>query len=100
MVSNPGWSYYASLAKEKFCDVIEYQVKKDDYSYYMDTRDLIEKAEQYHPRLIVITSPHNPTGCKMDGETLETIIKQNPDTMILLDEAYAGFTERILMSEG
>ena len=93
MVSNPGWSYYASLAKEKFCDVIEYQVKKDDYSYYMDTRDLIEKAEQYHPRLIVITSPHNPTGCKMDGETLETIIKQNPDTMILLDEAYAGFTE-------
>jgi len=93
MVSNPGWSYYASLAKEKFCDVIEYQVKKDDYSYYMDTRDLIEKAEHYHPKLIVITSPHNPTGCKMDGENLETIIKQFPDTMILLDEAYAGFTE-------
>lgn len=93
MVSSPGWSYYASLAEEKFCDVIEYQVKKDDYSYYMDTRDLIEKAEQYHPKLIVITSPHNPTGCKMDGETLETIIKRYPDTMILLDEAYAGFTE-------
>lgn len=93
MVPNPGWSYYASLAKEKFCDVIEYQVKKDDYSYYVDTRDLIDKAEQYHPKLIVITSPHNPTGCKMDGETLETVIKKNPDTMILLDEAYAGFTE-------
>lgn len=93
MVSNPGWSYYASLAKEKFCDVIEYQVKKDDYSYYVDTRDLIDKAQQYHPKLIVITSPHNPTGCKLDSETLETIIKQNPDTMILLDEAYAGFTE-------
>lgn len=93
MVSNPGWSYYASLAEEKFCDVIAYQVKKDDYSYYMDTRDLMDKAQQYHPKLIVITSPHNPTGCKMDGETLETIIKENPDTMILLDEAYAGFTE-------
>ncbi len=93
MVSNPGWSYYASLAKEKFCDVIEYQVKKDDYSYYVDTRDLIDKAEQYCPKLIVITSPHNPTGCKMDGETLEMIVKQNQDTMILLDEAYAGFTE-------
>jgi len=93
MVSNPGWSYYASLAKEKFCDVIEYQVKKDDYSYYVDTRDLFDKAKQHRPKLIVITSPHNPTGCKMDGETLETIVKQNPDTMILLDEAYAGFTE-------
>lgn len=93
MISNPGWSYYSSLAKEKFCNVIEYRIMKDDYSYYMDTKDLIEKATEYHPKLIVITSPHNPTGCKMDGETLETIIKHNPDTMILLDEAYAGFTE-------
>lgn len=93
MVSNPGWSYYSSLAKEKFCNVIEYKIKKDDYSYYMDTKDLIEKAAKYHPKLIVITSPHNPTGCKMDGETLETIIRHNPDTMVLLDEAYAGFTE-------
>lgn len=93
MVSNPGWSYYASLAKEKFCDVIEYQVKKDDYSYYMDAKELLDKAERYHPRLIVITSPHNPTGCKMDGETLEMVIKRNPDTLVLLDEAYAGFAE-------
>lgn len=93
MVSNPGWSYYASLAKEKFCDVIEYQVKKDDYSYYMDTKELIDKAKKHHPKLIVITSPHNPTGCKIDGEILETIIKQNQDTLVLLDEAYAGFTE-------
>jgi len=93
LVSNPGWSYYASLAKEKFCDVIEYSIKKDDYSYFMDTKELLEKAKEYHPKLIIITSPHNPTGCKIDGETLETIIQQNPDTLILLDEAYAGFAE-------
>lgn len=93
MVSNPGWSYYTSLAKEKFCNVILYEIRKDDYSYYVDTRDLLEKAEKYHPKLIVITSPHNPTGCRIDSKSLETIIVQNPDTLILLDEAYAGFSE-------
>lgn len=93
MVSSPGWTYYASLAKEKFCNVIEYEIRKDDYSYYIDTGDLLEKAEKYHPKLIVITSPHNPTGCRIDSKSLETIIVQNPDTLILLDEAYAGFSE-------
>ncbi len=93
LVSNPGWSYYSSLAKEKFCQVIEYTIKKDDYNYYFDTRDLLTKIKKYHPKLIVITSPNNPTGCKIDHVYLEKIIHDNPDSLILLDEAYSDFTE-------
>lgn len=93
MLSTPGWNYYESLAKEKFCEVVHYKVCRDDYTYYIDTKDLLEKAEKYNPKLIVIMSPHNPTGCKIKGETLELIIKKYPNTLVLLDEAYAGFTE-------
>lgn len=93
LVSNPGWNYYASLAREKFCNVYYYDVLKDDYAYYMDVEDILKKAKQYQPKIIVITSPHNPTGCKIDGNVLEMIIKENPDSLVLLDEAYWGFSE-------
>jgi histidinol-phosphate/aromatic aminotransferase/cobyric acid decarboxylase-like protein len=93
LTSNPGWSYYGSLAKEKFCEVYYYDVLKDDYTYYMDVEDILRKARQYNPKIIVITNPHNPTGCKMKGNAIETIIKQNPESLILLDEAYWGFSE-------
>lgn len=93
LLSNPGWSYYASLAREKFCNVYYYNVLKDDYAYYMDVEDILKKAKRHQPKLIVITSPHNPTGCKIDGNALEMVIKENPDSLVLLDEAYWGFSE-------
>ncbi len=93
LTSNPGWSYYASLAREKFCDAYYYDILKDDYSYYVDVEDILKKAEKYNPKIIVITSPHNPTGCKIDGKAIELIVKENPESLILLDEAYWGFSE-------
>ncbi len=93
LTSNPGWNYYESLAKEKFCEVFYYRVVKDDYLYYMDMEDILKKAAQYHPKIIVITNPHNPTGCRIDGKMVETIVKENPESLVLLDEAYWGFSE-------
>lgn len=93
LLPNPGWNYYESLAKEKFCNVVYYSVRADDYTYYNDVKDLLDVAEKTGAKLILINSPHNPTGCKIDGNSLETIIKFNPDTLILLDQAYWGFYE-------
>lgn len=96
LVSDPGWRYYASLAREKFCEVYTYHVLKDDYSYYLDVKDLLEKAQQYHPKIIVITSPHNPTGCALDEKAIERIVTENPESLILLDQAYWGFAEEAI----
>lgn len=93
LMPDPGWSYYSSLAREKFSEVHYYQVLKDDYTYYMDVEDILLKAAKYQPRIIVITTPHNPTGCKMDGHTIELIVKKNPESLVLLDQAYWGFSE-------
>lgn len=93
LVSDPGWSYYASLAEEKFCEVHTYRVSKDDYSYYVDMKDLLEKARRYGPRIIVLTSPHNPTGCILDEASIERVVRENPDSLVLLDQAYWGFSE-------
>ncbi len=52
LVPNPGWNYYDSLAKEKFCDVFYYHVRKDDYTYYMDIEDLLKKHLNIVPKLL------------------------------------------------
>lgn len=93
LISDPGWNYYASLAREKFCDIYYYNVLKDDYTYYFDVEDILNKAKKYRPKIIVINTPHNPTGCSLDGHIIEMIVKENPESLILLDEAYWGFSE-------
>ena len=49
LTSDPGWSYYSSLAREKFCDTHYFNILKDDYTYYFDVEDILKKAEKYHP---------------------------------------------------
>ncbi len=93
LIPDPGWNYYESLAKEKFSDVYYYQVLKDDYTYYIDVEDILCKAGKYQPKIIVITTPHNPTGCKIDGRAIELIVEKNPKSLVLLDQAYWGFSE-------
>ncbi len=93
LLPNPGWNYYASLVREHFCSFETYGVLADDYTYSVDMKDLLEKAKKLTPRIIVITSPHNPTGCKMRGKEVEFIVKNNPNSLILLDEAYWGYAE-------
>ena len=51
----------------------------------------MEKAKQYAPKIIAVTSPAMPTGNAISGADLELIIKNNPGSMILVDEAYYGF---------
>lgn len=93
LVPNPGWSYYSSLARENFCELEEYAIRREEYSYSFDISDLMEKSEKYSPKLVVITSPHNPTGCCIDAKSLEELVRSFPESLVLLDEAYYGFCE-------
>ena len=55
--------------------------------------DLLAKAKEYSPKIIVITSPHMPTGCEISYEDIEKIIVENKDSIIMLDEAYWGYID-------
>lgn len=93
LVSNPGWSYYGSVVTEKFGEVITYNMIQDDYAYKFDVKDILTKAKLHKPKVIVINTPHNPTGAEMDEKTLEKIIVDNPESLIYLDQAYMGFSD-------
>jgi histidinol-phosphate/aromatic aminotransferase/cobyric acid decarboxylase-like protein/choline kinase len=41
--------------------------------------------------LVVVVNPNNPTGTVLPTEWLHALAAQNPQTMFLVDESYAGF---------
>ena len=96
LLPDPGWSYYTGLANYKFLKVELYPILEEDGLCKHDIATLREKAEKDHPKLIIITSPAMPTGNKIADEDLEAIIKDFPDSLILVDEAYYGFADYTL----
>lgn len=91
LVPGPGWSYYKSVADEKFAKCVVYRVREGEDSYEYDMVDLLSKAREYTPRVIVITSPHMPTGCLAGEEDIESVVRENPNSVVLIDEAYWGY---------
>ncbi len=91
LIPTPGWSYYQSVSDAKFANCISYEVCEKEESYEYNINDLLKKAKEYNPKIIVITSPQMPTGCVIDHENLECVIEQNRNAVIMLDEAYWGY---------
>ena len=46
------------------------------------------------PKLVYICNPNNPTGLLIPREQIQDLIRDNPATMFLIDEAYAEFASQ------
>lgn len=93
LVPDPGWSYYSSIVEYKFGRTVFYDIMEGDTKCVHNIEDILEKADRYNPKIIVITSPAMPTGNKISARNLERIVKENPGSMVLVDEAYYGFCD-------
>ena len=91
LIPAPGWSYYKSVADAKFAKCIEYSVNEEEDTYKYDIEDVLSKAKVNSPKIIVLTTPQMPTGCDIAYEDIERVISDNPESVIMLDEAYWGY---------
>lgn len=57
---------------------------KDDFT--LDTQSFKNRKE-----LVVIANPNAPTGIAISLDIIEEILKSNPDSVVLIDEAYIDF---------
>lgn len=89
IVPDPGFpSYYSAI---KFCDAVAVTVPlKEENSFRMDPEDLRKKITD-KTRLIIINSPHNPTGSVMTPDEIDRIaeIAEEYDIFLYSDEIYA-----------
>ena len=56
-----------------------------------DFRILTEDYADLEGRTVFIANPNSPTGIALDTGELELIISSNPESLIVIDEAYADF---------
>ncbi len=91
LIPTPGWSYYKSVADVKFAKCVEYNVLEEVDTYRYDIDDILNKAKEHTPRIIVLTTPQMPTGCDIPYDDIRKVIRENPESVIMLDEAYWGY---------
>jgi threonine-phosphate decarboxylase len=52
------------------------------------------QAPVFDSKLVFICNPNNPTGTALEREKIGRMIRANPETIFVVDEAYEAFTEK------
>ncbi len=91
LVPQPGFAYYGMSARYHHGDTEHYRLSKaDDFAQTADT--VLEAYDG--ERVVVVTSPHNPTGSVMPLEEVKRLAAgTDEDTLLLVDEAYGEFAD-------
>lgn len=91
LVPDPGFAYYPMSARYHHGTVGTYQLQKAD-DFEQTATNVLDSYDG--ERIVYVTSPHNPTGQELPREELLALADRTDDsTLVLVDEAYAEFSE-------
>ena len=60
-------------------------------SFYYVTECLLRIYAEHKPKMVLISSPNNPTGNRLETDQLKMLLRKMKDTIVVTDEAYALF---------
>lgn len=92
LVPDHSWWYYGAVAAEVNGISIAYPLidRGDRFAY--DPETVTALYDKHKPRVILIASPNNPTGNSIAPAALEKIATHCAESVIVLDQAYHGFS--------
>lgn len=92
----PSWGFYTSCLDFLDENYGFYNLdNKEDLGFEYNV-DKIEKAIQCNNvKLLVICSPNNPTGNRLNSESIQYLIEKYTKVIFVIDQAYYGFNENI-----
>jgi histidinol-phosphate aminotransferase len=91
LVPDPGFAYYAMSARYRDAVVDAYALDREQD--FAQTAQGVLDAYDGH-RVVYVTSPHSPTGSEMPRGEIEALAEGvDPETLVLVDEAYGEFTD-------
>ena len=91
LVPRPGFAYYPMSARYHHGDATEYRLDKAD-DFQQTAATVLDAYDG--ERIVVVTSPHNPTGSEMPLAEVETLADEtDEETLVLVDEAYGEFSD-------
>ncbi|MEN8178609.1 MAG: histidinol-phosphate transaminase [Pseudomonadota bacterium] len=92
---DPGFVMYRMIATFCGMDYLGVPLHEEDFSLDIDA--LLNAIEQHQPALIFLAYPNNPTGNLFPEDALMQVIGKAPG-LVVIDEAYAPFTDHSFMS--
>jgi histidinol-phosphate aminotransferase len=93
LIPSCSWWYYKKIADEAEGINIQYPILEGNDTFYYDIETMIETYNREKPKLVLISSPNNPTGNRLETEHLKEVLERMSDTLVILDEAYLLFDE-------
>ncbi len=86
----PSFSMY-----ETYCDLCGavYIGVESEKDFTRNIDKLIEEANQQKPKIVILCNPNNPTGHVITREDIIKLLDNVKESLIILDEAYADFSE-------
>ncbi|HEY6065902.1 MAG TPA: aminotransferase class I/II-fold pyridoxal phosphate-dependent enzyme, partial [Thermoanaerobaculia bacterium] len=93
LIPSASWWYYRSVADEVGGVTIQYPIVEEPTSYRYDVEALLRIQRETPARVLLISSPSNPTGNRFPAERLPEVLAAFRDAIVVLDEAYWGLTE-------
>lgn len=91
LVPENSWWYYQKIADEVGGITMQFPMRKTETKYYIDVEDIIKIYHSNYPKVILISTPNNPTGNGISVEELEVLVRECPYSYVILDEAYWGY---------
>ncbi|MBL0062112.1 MAG: histidinol-phosphate aminotransferase family protein [bacterium] len=89
LMVSPTYDNFRIYALEAQCSVI-LDGPKDIYS--LSGAELSALVEKHKPQLVYLSNPNNPTGWLVPAKEIEEVVRRFPETMFIVDEAYAEFS--------
>lgn len=88
LIADPAWPHYANCARLAGATPVFYPLREEDD--FLINPELLRSLVNQKTKMLVLNSPHNPTGTVIDKERIETIaeIVQKHDLILLSDEIY------------
>lgn len=93
MIPSYSWWYYKKIADEAEGINIQYPMVEGDDTFYYDIEGMITVFNEHKPKLVLLSSPNNPTGNRLEVNELNYVLGKMKDTVVVLDEAYLLFDE-------
>jgi histidinol-phosphate aminotransferase len=92
VMPSPTYGEYELACRIVNADLIKFTLdEKGDF--HLDAALFAAFAKSHKPAAIFLCNPNNPTGQYLSYDHVSMIIREFPDSLIVLDEAYIAFTE-------
>lgn len=94
LANTPHYTFYSFYAQAKGVRLETFRLADKGDRFEFDVEDCIKKIRAVAPKIVLITSPNNPTGNSITAKNFERILRAAPRTsLVVLDEAYVGFDD-------